>query len=157
MNVITAPDNDPRRGKMSIFLAGTIDDSHSIDWQKELCERLSESKLTGGLTIFNPRRSQWNSEISSEELKVQINWELSHLEEADWIIMNILGSSKSPISLLELGLFARTGKLKVFCPEEYFRSTNVEVTCEHYHVCLIKTNDIDKIVNTIKELTILQT
>lgn len=37
----------------------------------------------------------------------QVNWELEHLEKADLIIMNILASSKSPITLLEMGLFMR--------------------------------------------------
>ena len=31
----------------------------------------------------------------------QVNWELEHLEKADLIIMNILASSKSPITLLD--------------------------------------------------------
>ena len=33
----------------------------------------------------------------------QVNWELEHLEKADLIIMNILASSKSPITYWRWG------------------------------------------------------
>ena len=66
----------------------------------------------------------------------QVNWELSHLESADFIVMNILGSSKSPITLLEMGLFARSGKLAVVCEPSFYRYDNVRITCAKYHVPL---------------------
>ena len=44
----------------------------------------------------------------------QVNWELEHLEKADLIIMNILASSKSPITLLEMGCLCAQ-KVRVIC------------------------------------------
>lgn len=64
----------------------------------------------------------------------QVNWELSHLEEADFILMNFLPDSKSSITLLELGLFARSGKLYVVCTEGFYRYDNVRITCAKYGV-----------------------
>ena len=61
---------------------------------------------------------------------------LNHLESADFIVMNILGSSKSPITLLEMGLFARSGKLAVVCEPSFYRYDNVRITCAKYHVPL---------------------
>jgi hypothetical protein len=43
-------------------------------------------------------------------------------------------STKSPISLLELGLFARSGKIKVICPDGFWRKGNVEVVCNYYNI-----------------------
>ena len=43
-------------------------------------------------------------------------------------------STKSPISLLELGLFARTGKTIVVCPDGFWRKGNVDIVCERYGV-----------------------
>ncbi len=64
----------------------------------------------------------------------QVGWELGHLEKADFILMNFLPGSQSPITLLELGLFARSGKLHVVCPKEYYRYDNVRITCGRYSV-----------------------
>ena len=64
----------------------------------------------------------------------QVNWELEHLEDADFILMNFLPDSKSPITLLELGLFAKSGKLYVVCTEGFYRYDNVRITCAKYGV-----------------------
>ena len=72
----------------------------------------------------------------------QVNWELDHLERADIIIMNILASSKSPISLMEIGLFVKSGKLLVFCPKNYYRYDNVRIVCERFNIPLFNTNDL---------------
>ncbi len=42
--------------------------------------------------------------------------------------------SKSPITLLELGLFAKSGKLYVVCTEGFYRYDNVRITCAKYGV-----------------------
>ncbi len=130
---------------LTFFLAGTIDNGESFNWQKEICDYSNEIKVN----IFNPRRNNWDKNASSKEVERQIDWELEHMEKADYIIMNILGDSKSPISLLELGLHARSGKLIVFCPKSFYRYDNVRITCETYGVklCSIEncTDNIDEI------------
>lgn len=50
--------------------------------------------------------------------------------------MNILGSSKSPVTLLEMGLFMKSGKLLVACEPDYYRHSNVLLTCARYNVPL---------------------
>ena len=50
--------------------------------------------------------------------------------------MNILGSSKSPITLLEMGLHARSGKLHVACEPSFYRYDNVRITCAYYGIPL---------------------
>ena len=42
--------------------------------------------------------------------------------------------SKSPITLPELGLFAKSGKLHVVCTEGFYRYDNVRITCSKYGV-----------------------
>lgn len=64
------------------------------------------------------------------------------MEKADLIVMNILADSKSPISLMEIGLFARTNKLIVFCPKTFYRYDNVRVVCQRFGIPLYNTNNI---------------
>lgn len=127
---------------LNLFLGGTIDNGSSLDWQKTLVDELNLSDTVHPIMIYNPRREDWPDSNGNNEIEKQINWELYHLERADLIVMNILGNSKSPISLMELGLFARTGKLIVFCNHNFYRYDNVRIVCRTYNIPLYNTNDI---------------
>lgn len=118
-------------GFKKIFLAGTIDMGNSRDWQKELYEEFKA--MDGQYILFNPRQEHWDPSRPGE-MDYQVRWELSHLEAADMIIMYIIGSSKSPITLLEMGLHAKGGKLYVICEEDFYRYDNVRITCDYYGV-----------------------
>jgi hypothetical protein len=138
---------------LSIFLAGTIDMGDSEDWQHEVKLRFEEfaeknkDKVTqknSSIHLYNPRRLEsWGD--NKEEMEYQVNWELDHLEKANIILMNLLPNSKSPISLLELGLFARSKKLFIICPPEFYRYDNVRIVTERYKIKLY--NNIDEFFN----------
>ena len=139
MNVIKPPHSlvkNPKKGYQKVFLAGTIEMGNSEDWQ---------SKVTGLLldrpyTILNPRRDEWDAsweqKIENPQFYQQVNWELDALNKADIIILYLLPDSKSPISLLELGLYASSGKLLVCCPDGFWRKGNVEIVCERFNIPL---------------------
>ena len=67
----------------------------------------SEALPEGRYLLFNPRRDKGLSREMSD-FEHQVNWELEHLEKADLIISEHSGESKSPITLLEMGLFMRS-------------------------------------------------
>jgi hypothetical protein len=146
MQVITAPERKPITNQ-SIFLAGTIDDGKSEDWQSKLIEEFSEYNIT----ILNPRRNNWG-DLSDNELRKQITWELDHLEKADIIFMYIIGTSKSPISLLEMGIHIKDSKLIVVCEPEFYRYDNVRITCEYYNAELYDSlgEGIDALISNIE-------
>lgn len=154
---------------IKVFLAGTIDNGDSENWQDMLIENLlfynmdeyddrdlDEDFSLGDLIIYNPRRENWDKNSNQEEIEKQIVWEQEHLEDADIIIMNILPNSKSPISLLELGLYGQTGKMIVFCSNDFYRYTNVKLTCERYIIPLVNSNDsnviCDELNNILKQI-----
>lgn len=134
---------------VNIFLGGTIDNGDSFNHQDALISELKKSETKHPLCIYNPRRAEWPSSDDHDEIDKQIKWELSHLERADLIVMNILGNSKSPISLMEIGLFARENKLLVFCPKDFYRYDNVRVVCGSYGIPLFETNDVTFIKNRV--------
>ena len=148
VNPIT--NNQNKDYQLSIFLAGTIDMGSSRDWQQEFIQQLIKAsqnvkEQTGTIAVFNPRRPpEYGVSNPNFDLRDQIRWELEHLEKANTIIMYIIGSSKSPVSLIELGLFARSKKLTVICEPDYFRYTNVEETCKFYNVDFY--NDYNKFI-----------
>ncbi len=131
----TPDGKDCLEGYRKVFLAGTIDGGDSVDWQAE-AEKFFISR--GGWAVFNPRQKEWHPERPGE-MDYQVNWELSHLEQADAILMYFADGSKSPITLLELGLHARSGKLRVVCTEKFYRYDNVRITCERYGIPVFTT------------------
>lgn len=133
MKVIYAPDALEFKSK-TIFLAGSIEQNQASHWQKEIIEKLKQYNYIA----FNPRRKDWDAtwkqQIEDPNFKQQVDWELDALERADIILMYFDPKTKSPISLLELGLFARSGKLLVCCPEGFWRKGNVDIVCQRYGI-----------------------
>jgi len=147
--IFEAPDKIIKGKYKSIFLAGTIEMGISEDWQSNIIKELEDYKVD----IYNPRRKEWNSdwkqEINNPKFNEQVNWELNGLNMCNIIVMNFLKDSKSPISLLELGLYASSGKLLVCCPDGFYRKGNVEIVCSHYDIPLFNT--INDLMKKIKE------
>jgi len=148
--VIKAPHDisniDPT--KETVFLAGSIEQGKAIDWQEEVSIRLKER-----YNILNPRRENWDDtweqDIRNKEFYHQVNWELDALEEADIIILYLQGNTYSPISLLELGLFARTKKIRLTCDDQFWRKGNVDIVCERYGIQ--KYTCLDDIITTLND------
>lgn len=140
-------------GAKSVFLAGTIDNGNSLNWQDRTITELIKLGVKD-LEVYNPRREHWNPNPSKEDMEYQIKWEQEHLDKANIIAMVLLDDSKSPISLLEIGLYAKTGKLIVFCTPNFYRWDNVRLTCKKYHIELIQDTHplviTNKIISKIK-------
>lgn len=148
--VFTSPDYISEKSDnmiKSVFLAGTIDMGESENWQEIAIKKLTEEGGKGFFKakyhIYNPRRNNWNKDweqkYENPEFYQQVNWEIEAMEKADYIIMNFLPDSMSPITLMELGLYAKSGKLFVVCPDEFYRSGNVQIICRKYNIPLYKT------------------
>lgn len=142
---------DSNEKNFKLFLAGTIDNGNSLDWQTEIAKEIASYEVDKPIHIYNPRRAKWPEGDDHNEIEKQIKWELYHLEKSDLIIMNILPGSKSPISLMEIGLFAKEKKLVVFCNQSFYRYDNVKIVCKTYDIPLYNTNDILVIRNVALE------
>ena len=141
--------------KSSIFLAGTIDNGESFNWQSALVNSLNSKYDLPNVKIYNPRRENWPIDSDYKEVHYQIKWEQEHLDKADIIIMVFADNSKSPITLLELGLYATSNKLYVFCTDKFYRFDNVKLTCEKYNIPLIESTSINDISNYIINLLLI--
>lgn len=118
--------------KPTIFLAGSIEMDTAEDWQAKAIEQFR----TYASLIYNPRRAAWDKtwkqDIDSENFNVQVHWELDMIERADFVCVYFDPNTKSPISLLELGILAymKPKQTYVCCPRGFWRSGNVEIVCE---------------------------
>ncbi|MCJ2181450.1 nucleoside 2-deoxyribosyltransferase domain-containing protein [Novosphingobium sp. 1949] len=133
--VVTSPEALPAtHERVRVFLGGTIDMGSAPDWQKQMIAALDNENVV----ILNPRRADWNPawrpEADEPNFRQQVEWELAALDSADVIVLYLSPGSKSPVSLLEMGLHARSGKLIVLCPQGYWRKGNVDITAAKYGV-----------------------
>lgn len=135
--------------KISIFLAGSIEMGAAEDWQEKVVTALKDHDVN----VFNPRRDDWDStweqKISNPQFYEQVSWELDALDRSDIIFMYFSPETKSPISLLELGLYLSTGNMIVCCPEGFWRKGNVDIVCEKYGVAVHR--NINAAIEALKD------
>ena len=141
-----APTETPKFGGDlgSIFFAGSIEMGKAEDWQSRLFEHIHKFDVH----VYNPRRDNWDSswkqDISNPNFNEQVTWELKHIENADMVVFYFDPDTKSPITLLELGLQLEAHDpqtLFVCCPDGYWRKGNVQIVCARYGVKLYNTYD----------------
>ncbi len=123
----------------SVFLAGSIEMGAAENWQEEVERAYADLPIV----ILNPRRENWDSSwrqsIDNPQFRGQVEWELEGQERSTIILMYFSPETKSPVTLLEFGLFARSGKLIVCCAEGYWRKANVEIACARYGVPTVRS------------------
>jgi hypothetical protein len=142
LQVYKAPAKVPTHLEVPIvFLAGSIEQGAADDWQAVVgraCEDL-------GVVFLNPRRDAWDSSweqrIDNPHFRGQVEWELDGLQRAALIIFYFAPNTRSPVTLLELGLYAASGKAVVCCPEGFWRKGNVDITCARYGVPQVSSLD----------------
>lgn len=130
----------PRTICKKVFLAGSIEMGKADEWQSRVLSVINDWEIISSydIEVFNPRRSDWDSSWkqnkNNPKFYEQVTWELDHLDQADVIAMYFDSETLSPISLLELGLYASSGKLVVLCPTEFWRNGNVDIVCSKYGI-----------------------
>lgn len=145
------------KGLPSIFLAGSIENGTASNWQQLVEQELSDLDVA----VYNPRRDDWDptweQSIHNEKFKEQVEWELDHIDLADIVLVYFDPNTKSPITLLELGILAEsaTGYVLVCCPNGFWRKGNVEIVCERYGIELVEslTEMVERVKERISELS----
>lgn len=131
----------------SVFLAGSIEMDDAPRWQDQLAVALESTDLV----LLNPRRDAlppgWEPHAGNALFRDQVEWELEGLERAERVCFYFAPGTKSPISLLELGLLARSGRAIVCCPEGFWRRGNVEIVCLRYGIEVVE--DLDALVERL--------
>jgi hypothetical protein len=126
-------------GVPSVFLAGSIEMGQAEEWQAEMERLLADLPVA----LLNPRRDEWSADweqrITNPPFREQVEWELTGLEQATLIAMYFAPNTHAPVTLLEMGLHARSGQLLVCCPDGFWRKGNIEVVCARYDVPLLDT------------------
>ena len=143
---IQAPNPTPSEYKdnFTLFLAGSIEMGTAEHWQKRVVEALKDCKR---LTIYNPRRDDWDSSwvqsIDNPQFIEQVEWELDNLQRANLAIFYFDPSTKSPITLMELGMMSNPWSplTLVVCPKGFWRRGNVEIFCNREGIEFFETLD----------------
>ena len=118
-------------------------------WRQSVIESLADLPIV----IANPRRDDWDStwrqSINEPRLREQVLWELKAMECARVIAVYFVPETQAPISLMELGLHANSGRMLVCCPDGFYRKGNVEIVAFRYGVPLFE--QLDPFVSELRE------
>lgn len=137
--VVHKPPTRPTVKRPSAIFYGAIQPEPA--WQTSLAVSLSDLPID----IIDPRRDDWDStwqeDISCPKFKEQVEWEMDHAKIADVIVFYFLPGALTPIALLELGMYAGTGKAIVCCPEGFYKRGNVQMVCLRYGIELLDNLD----------------
>ena len=134
----------------SVFLAGP---TSGRDWRKSLIKLLAELDIV----ILNPQRFDWDStwteDFSDPRWTEQVNWEMDMREAADVVAFMFDDSSVAPITLLELGLSAHSGKVVVCISEGYPKRGNVASVCQRYNIQQVSSEEAlaEAVANIVRE------
>ncbi len=130
-----------------VFLAGSIEQGIAENWQEVIIKAFPFN-----VDFLNPRRDHWDSsweqDLNNPNFYEQVTWEMDMLNAADIIVMYFDPNTKSPISLLELGLHAEDGRMLVCCPEGFWRKGNVDIVCQRYGIPCF--TNIDTLIIALK-------
>ncbi|KAL5442280.1 hypothetical protein PMIN06_013154 [Paraphaeosphaeria minitans] len=133
------PPEPPQLGSFSVFAAGSIEMGKAIPWQDLLENQLCDLPIT----LCNPRRGEWDPAVTQQArnaaFREQVEWELGALTSASVICFFFDHATMSPVSLMELGLWAHSKKVVVCCNGEYWKGGNVHIVCERYGVPVVET------------------
>lgn len=134
MHIIKPPTPLNKFKEPTLFIAGSIENGAATDWQR-VVER--ELETYDGI-LLNPRRDNWDpswdQSIDNPNFKEQVTWELDGQDIADIILMYFAGGTKVPITLLELGLYAKKDNVFVARSESFWRKGNIDVVCARYGI-----------------------
>lgn len=151
------------RDKIVIFLAGSIEMGTAENWQDKVVEKFKALPNSDDFLFLNPRRDDWDpswvQSIYNKQFHTQVNWELDGIMKlADFVLFHFDPSTKSPITLMELGILAGmdingpTPVVAVSCPDGFWRKGNVEVICHRFLFPIFQSLD-DLIESIILELS----
>lgn len=129
-------------GDTAVFLGGSIEMGAAIDWQTKLTFDLRNYEIK----IINPRRDDWDSTWSQDPTEgtqffSQVQWEMEGQEAATHKVYYFDPKTKSPITLMELGLYGDVSSTIVCCPKDFWRYGNVKMVCDRYMITCVETYD----------------
>ncbi len=125
-----------------VFLGGSIDMGRASDWRGYITSKFVKTNVV----FLNPWGPNFDvatpQEATNPAFAAQVNWELNGLENADIHVFYFEPSGKSPVSMLELGLYAASSKVVIVCcPDGFWRKGNIDIVCERYGVRQVATLD----------------
>lgn len=149
MHLIKPPVRVEENDLPRVFLAGSIEMGSAVNWQ----ERIEEELKYVDFNLYNPRRDDWDSSwvqsIDNPQFKEQVDWELDHIDDADLVVFYFDPNTKSPITLMELGIVCGDWQdVIVCCPEGFWRKGNVDILCARNDTRMVDT--LDELIEAIR-------
>jgi hypothetical protein len=144
MTIINAPAKyNPELSGVTVYLAGVVDRAVTEDWRDQITTALGKLRLSFDITVFNPKRNDWDEgwipEMNNPQFSEQVNWELDALNISKWIIVYFKKNAQAPVSILEFGMYADSGRLLVCCEGGFWKKGNIDIICSRKNIPAFET------------------
>lgn len=115
------------------------------DWQARV-EREFSGEDDEDIILLNPRRDDWDSSWVQDptpgtQFHEQVSWELESQDMSDVIVYYFDDDTQSPITMLELGLYADVKPIIVRCTSKFWRYGNVKMVCDKFYIPCVESFD----------------
>lgn len=143
MKVVQSPTQVMASPEPILFLGGSIEMDTAEKWQDRIIDALKDEDVL----ILNPRRDSWDSSWEQDPtpgtpFHEQVSWELDGQDMADILVYYFDSKTKSPITLLELGLYADRYDILVYCTKDFWRYGNVKFVCDRFDIQIYDDENI---------------
>ncbi|MFT6981845.1 MAG: hypothetical protein ACJAUD_000612 [Crocinitomicaceae bacterium] len=138
---------DKQKDKQIVFLAGSVATDSDNNWRHDIINKWGDE-----YHFFDPVNPN-HANLNDKDMRAHIKWELDALKSSDYIFLNLLPTSTSPISLVEMGLYVSTKKLIVICPTEFYKWRYIDVLCKEYNTPIFQ--DFGEALNGNRPIDIL--
>jgi len=121
-----------------IYLSGSM---IGVDWQSRFIKQLEPYSFD----VFNPRYPSCHIANNPKDV---FEWELDHMSIANVIAFYFdpFAEHVSNTSLIALGMYAKTDKVIVCCPEDFPRKDDIDALCVYENVAQV--DSLDTLINT---------
>lgn len=139
------PASTPRAGAHTVFLAGPT----NLPWRAAFLALLAPALPPAGppLAVYDPVQPRWDAswreddyyaadDAAASAFRAQTDWELARLAAAATVVVWLDARAAAPVSLLELGLVAASGRAVVGCQPGFWKRGNVQAVCARLGVPL---------------------
>ncbi|KAL2161837.1 hypothetical protein VTH06DRAFT_7621 [Thermothelomyces fergusii] len=151
--IILAPLRPTITGKLAVFLSGP---TTGTNWREAVTRAVARLPVT----VLDPFRPDWDGswreDLSFAPFRAQAEWELDMQDRADLVVVYFGPETDAPVTLLELGLRARSGRpALVACHPAYRKRAYVQIVCRRFGLEYVDGQEYvfaDRVVDRIEGL-----
>lgn len=115
-----------------VYLSGAMTGE---DWQSKFTNELDSLRVD----VFSPRYPSSHTVTPPDGL---FEWEIDHMSIANVIAFNFIPDEDCSSALIALGMYAKTDRIIVCCPDGFFKKGDIDALCNREDIPQVDSLDL---------------